>query len=129
MRWRRVIPCCAAPSATTPPGSGARSCASSRVTKISPTIPPTCRCQPLSKAAPSLSSSSAPSPAAESPRESYDVAMFVDMAQRELIAAIDLLAAGDWRTAHDIVQKDDSTLGRSEEHTSELQSHSALVCR
>jgi len=31
--------------------------------------------------------------------------MFVDMAQRELIAAI------DWRTAHDIVQKDDSTLG------------------
>lgn len=37
--------------------------------------------------------------------------MFVDMAQRELIAALDLLAAGDWRTAHDIVQKDDSTLG------------------
>jgi hypothetical protein len=38
-------------------------------------------------------------------------AMFVDMAERELIAALDLLAAGDWRTAHEIVQKHDSTLG------------------
>jgi hypothetical protein len=37
--------------------------------------------------------------------------MFVDMAQGELIAALDLLAAGDWRAAHDIVQKHDSTLG------------------
>jgi hypothetical protein len=37
--------------------------------------------------------------------------MFVEMAQRELIAALDLLAAGDWRAAHDIVQKHDSTLG------------------
>jgi len=37
--------------------------------------------------------------------------MFVDMPQSELIAAIDLLAAGDWRTAHEIVQKHDSTLG------------------
>src|SRR3954454_20770176 len=38
-------------------------------------------------------------------------AMFVDMPQSELIVAIDLLAAGDWRTAHEIVQKHDSTLG------------------
>jgi hypothetical protein len=38
-------------------------------------------------------------------------AIFVDMPQRELIAAIDLLAAGDWRRAHEIVQKHDSTLG------------------
>jgi hypothetical protein len=36
--------------------------------------------------------------------------MFVDMAQSELIAALDLIAAGDWRTAHEIVQKHDSTL-------------------
>jgi len=36
--------------------------------------------------------------------------MLVDMAQRELIAAIDLLAAGNWPKAHEIVQKDDSTL-------------------
>jgi hypothetical protein len=33
------------------------------------------------------------------------------MAQRELIAALDLLAAGDWPAAHEIVQKHDSALG------------------
>jgi len=37
--------------------------------------------------------------------------MFADMAEQELIAAVELLAAGDWPKAHDIVQKHDSTLG------------------
>ena len=32
------------------------------------------------------------------------------MADRELLSAVDLLATGDWKAAHDIVQEDDSKL-------------------
>ena len=32
------------------------------------------------------------------------------MADRDLLSALDLLATGDWKAAHDIVQEDDSTL-------------------
>jgi len=32
------------------------------------------------------------------------------MADRDLLSAVDLLATGDWKAAHDIVQEDDSTL-------------------
>jgi len=32
------------------------------------------------------------------------------MVDRDLLSALDLLATGDWKAAHDIVQEDDSTL-------------------
>ena len=32
------------------------------------------------------------------------------MADRDLLSALDLLATGDWKAAHNIVQEDDSTL-------------------
>jgi hypothetical protein len=32
------------------------------------------------------------------------------MADRDLLSALDLLATGDWKAAHEIVQDDDSTL-------------------
>jgi hypothetical protein len=36
--------------------------------------------------------------------------MLSAMAESQLTAALDLLAAGDWRAAHEIVQRHDSTL-------------------
>src|SRR5947207_11555923 len=41
--------------------------------------------------------------------------------------AIDDVGAGDWHHHHELLAR--AALERSEEHTSELQSHSDLVCR